>query len=48
MIMVYLASYHLFDRAAYRRRRIATRYDKPVRNFIAAIQLAATNIWWAD
>lgn len=29
-------------------RRIATRYDKLARNFIAAVQLAATIIWWAD
>ena len=27
-------------------RRIATRYDKLARNFIAAVQLAATIIWW--
>jgi transposase len=28
-------------------RRIATRYDKLARNFIAAVQLAAAVIWWA-
>ncbi len=28
-------------------RRIATRYDKLARNFIAAVELAATIIWWA-
>ena len=28
-------------------RRIATRYDKLVRNFLSAIAIAATIIWWA-
>jgi transposase len=27
-------------------RRIATRYDKLARNFLAAVQLAAAIIWW--
>jgi transposase len=27
-------------------RRIATRYDKLARNFLASIALAATLIWW--
>jgi putative transposase len=27
-------------------RRIATRYDKLARNFLAAVQLAATITWW--
>ncbi|ASY60905.1 Mobile element protein (plasmid) [Sinorhizobium sp. CCBAU 05631] len=27
-------------------RRIATRYDKLARNFMAAVELAATIIWW--
>ena len=27
-------------------RRIATRYDKLARNFISAVALAATIIWW--
>ena len=29
-------------------RRIATRYDKLARNFLAAIALAPTIVWWAD
>jgi transposase len=29
-------------------RRIATRYDKLARNFLAGIILAATLIWWAN
>ena len=29
-------------------RRIATRYDKLARNFLAAVALAATIIWWTD
>ena len=29
-------------------RRIATRYDKLARNFLAAICIAATVIWWLD
>lgn len=29
-------------------RRIATRYDKLARNFLSAITLAATIIWWTD
>jgi transposase len=29
-------------------RRIATRYDKLARNFLAGIFLAATIIWWAN
>lgn len=28
-------------------RRLATRYDKLARNFLAAVTLAATIIWWA-
>ena len=28
-------------------RRIATRYDKPARNFASAITLATLIIWWA-
>lgn len=28
-------------------RRIATRYDKLARNFLAGVVLAATIIWWA-
>ncbi|TCN30219.1 transposase [Sinorhizobium americanum] len=43
---------HPFDRSAYKRRnaqgRIATRYDKLARNFMAAVELAATIIWWCD
>ena len=27
-------------------RRIATRFDRNIKNFIAAIALAATVIWW--
>jgi putative transposase len=27
-------------------RRIATRYDKLARNFLAAIRLAAALVWW--
>ena len=27
-------------------RRIATRYDRNIKNFIAAVALAATVIWW--
>jgi len=27
-------------------RRIATRYDRNIKNFMAAIALAATVIWW--
>ncbi len=27
-------------------RRIATRYDKLLRNFLSAIQIAATILWW--
>jgi transposase len=27
-------------------RRIATRYDRSVRNFLAAVYLVATNVWW--
>jgi transposase len=27
-------------------RRIATRYDKLARNFLAAVSLAATIVWW--
>jgi putative transposase len=29
-------------------RRIATRYDKFVRNFASAVALAAVIIWWVD
>ena len=29
-------------------RRIATRYDKLARNFLAAVALVAAVIWWAD
>ncbi len=29
-------------------RRIATRYDKLGRNFLAAVALVAAVIWWAD
>lgn len=29
-------------------RRIATRYDKLARNFLSAVSLAATIIWWTD
>ncbi len=29
-------------------RRIATRYDKLARNFLAAVTRAATIFWWAD
>jgi transposase len=29
-------------------RRIATRYDKLARNFLAAIHLAAAIAWWAN
>jgi len=29
-------------------RRIATRYDKLARNFLAAVMIAATIIWWVD
>ncbi len=29
-------------------RRIATRYDQLARNFLAAVTIAATMIWWAD
>jgi transposase len=29
-------------------RRIATRYNKLARNFLAAVAIAATIIWWAD
>ncbi len=29
-------------------RRIATRYDKLARNFLAAVALVATVTWWAD
>jgi transposase len=28
-------------------RRIATRYDKLARNFLSAVAIAATIIWWA-
>jgi len=27
-------------------RRIFTRYDKPARNFLASVCLAATIVWW--
>jgi transposase len=27
-------------------RRIATRYDKPARNFLAGVLLAAAATWW--
>ena len=29
-------------------RRIATRYDKLARNFLAALALVAAVTWWAD
>lgn len=29
-------------------RRVATRYDKLARNFLAAVCIAAAVIWWAD
>ncbi|NKX44883.1 IS5/IS1182 family transposase, partial [Roseibacterium sp. KMU-115] len=29
-------------------RRIATRYDKLARNFLAAAQIAAAFIWWIN
>lgn len=29
-------------------RRIATRYDKLARNFLAAVQIAASIIWWTS
>ena len=29
-------------------RRVATRYDKLARNFVAGILLAATIIWWLN
>jgi putative transposase len=29
-------------------RRIATRYDKLVRNFASSVALAAVIIWWSD
>ena len=29
-------------------RRIATRYDKLARNFLAAVALVAAVTWWAD
>lgn len=29
-------------------RRIATRYDKLARNFLATVMIAATIIWWVD
>ena len=32
--------------AASRTRRIATRFDRNIKNFIAAIALAAAVIWW--
>ncbi|MGQ0677189.1 MAG: IS5/IS1182 family transposase, partial [Rhodospirillales bacterium] len=29
-------------------RRIATRYDKLARNYLAAVCIVATVIWWLD
>jgi len=29
-------------------RRVATRYDKLARNYLAAIAIAAIVIWWAN
>jgi hypothetical protein len=29
-------------------RRIATRYDKLARNFLASVAIAATTIWWTQ
>jgi transposase len=36
----------LAERPAKDFRRIATRYDKLTRNFLAAICLAAALVWW--
>ena len=29
-------------------RRIATRYDKLARNFLAAVEIAAVILWWTE
>jgi transposase len=29
-------------------RRVATRYDKLARNFLAAVEIAAVILWWTE